>query len=223
MVILTAPPEDFVPKEVQGTPIIGLAGMYVGDAEEGAAAFQPLKDMEPALDLIGPMPYTGFQAMLDPGNQPGFRNYWRGEYLTSLSDEAIDTYVERAREPLTPFNQIIIFRIGQAVNAIDQDESAFSNRDADYMVHPIAMWEDSADDERLVGWVREFSEAMRPFKTGGVYLNFTGDNDKVRDAFGEQKYDRMVALKDKYDPSNLFQHNQNIKPSKQAGEPVGAA
>ena len=223
MVILTAPPEDFVPKEVQGTPIIGLAGMYVGDAEEGAAAFQPLKDMEPALDLIGPMPYTDFQAMLDPGNQPGFRNYWRGEYLTGLSDEAIDTYVNGAREPLTPFNQIIIFRLGQAVKAAGEDDSAFSHRDADYMFHPIAMWEDASDDERLISWVRGFAEEMRPFETGGVYLNFTGDSDKVREAFGEGKYKRLVALKDKYDPNNLFQHNQNIKPSKQAGEPVGAA
>jgi FAD/FMN-containing dehydrogenase len=217
MVILTAPPEDFVPEEVQGTPILGLAGMYVGDPAEGEAAFQPLKDLNPALDLIGPMPYTAFQALLDPGNQPGFRNYWRGEYLTSLSDEAIDTYVEGAREPLTPFNQIIIFRIGQAVKAVGEDESAFSHREADYMVHPIAMWEDPADDERLIGWVRQFSEALQPFKTGGVYLNFTGDSDKVRDAFGEDKYEKLVALKDKYDPENLFQHNQNIQPSRKAG------
>jgi FAD/FMN-containing dehydrogenase len=217
MVILTAPPEDFVPKEVQGSPIIGLVGMYVGDPDEGAAAFQPLKDMDPAMDLIGPMPYTAFQALLDPGNQPGFRNYWRGEYLTELSDDAIDTFVEHAREPLTPFNQIIIFRLGQSVKEVGDDDSAFSHRDADYMFHPIAMWEDPADDERLIGWVREISEAMRPFETGGVYLNFTGDSDKVRDAFGEGKYERLVALKDKFDPENLFQHNQNIKPSKQAG------
>jgi FAD/FMN-containing dehydrogenase len=223
MVILTAPPEDFVPKEAQGTPIVGLAGIYVGDPDEGAKAFQPLKDLNPAVDLIGPMPYTAFQAMLDPGNQPGFRNYWRGEYLTELSDDAIDTYVEHAREPLTPFNQIIIFRLGQAVKEVADEDTAFSHRDADYVFHPIAMWEDPADDERLIGWVRQISEAMRPFETGGVYLNFTGDSDKVRDAFGEQKYERLVALKDKFDPENLFQHNQNIKPSKKAGEPVGAA
>jgi FAD/FMN-containing dehydrogenase len=217
MVILTAPPEDFVPKEVQGTPIVALAGMYVGDSAGGEAAFQPLKDLNPAMDLIGPMPYTAFQALLDPGNPPGFRNYWRGEYLTALSDEAIDTYVEQAREPLTPFNQIVIFRLGQAVKEVADEDSAFSHRDADYMVHPIAMWEDAADDERLIGWVREFSEAMRPFQTGGVYLNFTGDGDKVRDAFGEDKYGKLVSLKDKYDPENLFQHNQNIKPSREAG------
>ncbi|MDQ2940251.1 MAG: FAD-binding oxidoreductase, partial [Actinomycetota bacterium] len=181
MVILTGPPEDFVPDHMKGQPIVGLAGMYVGDADDGAAAFQPLKDLEPDMDLIGPMPYTAFQGLLDPGNQPGFRNYWRGEYLTELSDEAIETHVERAREPLSPFNQIIIFRIGQAVKAVGDEDSAFSHRDADYMVHPIGMWEDPADDERMIGWVREFSEAMRPFETGGVYLNFTPDPGKIRD------------------------------------------
>jgi FAD/FMN-containing dehydrogenase len=121
---------------------------------------------------------------------------------------------------LTPFNQIIIFRIGQAVKAVGDDESAFSHRDADYMIHPIAMWEDAADDERLIGWVRQFSESLQRFKTGGVYLNFTGDSDKVRDAFGEDKYEKLVALKDKYDPENLFQHNQNIQPSREAGVPA---
>jgi FAD/FMN-containing dehydrogenase len=220
MVILTAPPEDFVPEEVQGTPILGLAGMYVGDPAEGEKAFQPLKDLNPALDLIGPMPYTAFQALLDPGNQPGFRNYWRGEYLTTLSDEAIDTYVEQAKEPLSPFNQIIVFRIGQGVDAVGEEESAFSHREAEYMVHPIAMWEDPADDEKLIGWVRQFSEAMQPFKTGGVYLNFTPESDRIRDAFGEEKYEKLVALKDKYDPENLFQHNQNIQPSRKAGVPA---
>jgi FAD/FMN-containing dehydrogenase len=221
--ILTGPPEDFVPEHLRGQPVIGLVGMYVGDPDEGAAALQPLKDLGPDLDLIGPMPYTEFQAILDPGNQPGFRNYWRGEYLTGLGDEAIDTYVERAREPLTPFNQVVIFRLGQAVKEVADEDTAFSHRDAEYMFHPIGMWEDPAEDERLIGWVREFAEAMRPFETGGVYLNFTPDRDKVRDAFGDQKYERLVELKDKYDPENLFQHNQNIKPSKRAGEPVGAA
>jgi FAD/FMN-containing dehydrogenase len=220
MVILTAPPEDFVPKEVQGKPIVGLAGMYVGDPADGEKAFEPLKDMQPDMDLIGPMPYTAFQALLDPGNQPGFRNYWRGEYLTELSDEAIDTYVEQAKEPLSPFNQIIVFRIGQGVKAAGDDDSAFSHRDADYMIHPIAMWEDPADDERLIGWVRQFSEAMQPFKSGGVYLNFTPESDRIRDAFGEDKYEKLVALKDKFDPENLFQHNQNIKPSREAGVPA---
>jgi FAD/FMN-containing dehydrogenase len=220
MVVLTAPPEEFVPEHLRGKPILGLAAMYVGDPEEGAPVIQPLKDLGPDFDLIGPMPYTAFQQMLDPGNQPGFRNYWRGEYLTGLSDEAIDAFVEHTREPVTPFNQAVIFRVGQAVKTVADEDTAFSNRDADYLVHPIAMWEDPADDERLIGWVRGVSEAMSPFKTGGVYLNFTGDRDKAGDAFGDEKYERLVALKDRYDPGNLFQHNQNIRPSRSAGEPA---
>jgi FAD/FMN-containing dehydrogenase len=174
------------------------------------------------MDLIGPMPYTQFQALLDPGNPPGLRNYVRGEYLTAASDEAIDTFVERAREPLTPFNQIIVFRLGQVPKAFGAEDSAFSHRADDYIFHPITMWEDPADDERLIGWAREFAEAMRPFETGGVYLNFMTDADRVRDAFGEGKYKRLVALKDRYDPENLFRHNQNVEPSKQVGEPLSA-
>jgi FAD/FMN-containing dehydrogenase len=223
IVILTGPPEEFVPEHLQGKPIVGLAGMYVGDLEDGEKAFQPLKDLKPDLDLIGPIPYTELQGLLDPGNQPGFRNYVRGEYLTDLSDEAIDTYVEHAHEPLSPFNQVVLFRLGQAVKQVGEEDSAFSHRDADYMFHPIAMWEDPAEDDRLIGWVRDFSEVMRPYETGGVYLNFTLEDDKVRNAFGEESYEKLVALKDKYDPENLFQHNQNIKPSKEAGQPVASA
>jgi FAD/FMN-containing dehydrogenase len=223
MVILTGPPEEFVPEHLQGKPIVGLAGMYVGEVEDGEAAFKPLKDLGPDMDLIGPIPYTQFQALLDPGNPPGMRSYWRGEYLTELTDEAIDSFVDGAREPLSPFSQIVLFRLGQAVKAVAEKDSAFSHRDADYMFHPIAMWEDPADDERMISWSRGFAEAMRPYETGGVYLNFMTDRDRVRDAYAEDKYQRLVELKDKYDPENLFRHNQNIKPSKEAGQPVAAA
>jgi FAD/FMN-containing dehydrogenase len=219
-VILTGPPEEFVPAHLQGQPCLGVAAMYVGDAEEGAAAIQPLKDLGPEVDLIMPMPYVQFQSMLDPGNQPGFRNYWKGEYLSGCSDEAIDTWYEYAKEPLSPFNQIVMFRLGGGVTRFADDSAAFAHRDAEYLFHPIAMWEDPADDERQISWVRKYSDAMGEFATGGVYLNFTPDRDRVRDAYGEDKYGKLVALKDRYDPENLFQHNQNIKPSKQAGEPA---
>jgi FAD/FMN-containing dehydrogenase len=218
--ILTAPPEEFVPEHLRGQPILGLVGMYVGDPDEGAAAMQPLKDLGPDLDLIGPMPYTDFQAILDPGNQPGYRNYWRGEYLTGFPDDAIDAYVERAEQPLSPFNQIVIFRLGGGLTKLDDEATAFSHRDAEWMFHPIAMWEDPADDERQIAFVREFSEALRPYATGAAYLNFTPEDDKVRAAYGEEKYARLVELKDRYDPENLFQHNQNIEPSRKAAVPA---
>ena len=94
--VLTAPPEEFVPEQLKGKPALGMAAMYVGDPEEGARVMQPLKDLGPEVDLIQPMPYTAFQAILDPSAPKGLRNYWRGEYLTGLSDEAIDTFVEHA-------------------------------------------------------------------------------------------------------------------------------
>jgi FAD/FMN-containing dehydrogenase len=216
-VVLTGPPEEFVPEQLRGKPMVGLAAMYVGDPEEGAPVMQPLKDLGPDFDMIGPMPYTAFQSMLDQGNPPGLRNYWRGEYLSGLSDDAIDTFVGHTRTPVSPFTQSVLFRLGQGVKAVAEEDAAISHRDAEYMAHPLAVWEDPADDERVIGWVRELSEAMRPFETGGVYLNFTPEDDRVRDAYGAGKYERLVKLKDKYDPENLFQHNQNIAPSAKAG------
>jgi FAD/FMN-containing dehydrogenase len=117
---------------------------------------------------------------------------------------------------------MIIFRIGQGVTAVPDDATAFSHRDADYLFHPISVWQDPADDERLIAANRAFADAMRPFSTGAAYLNFTPEAGRVRDAYGEKKYERLVALKDRYDPDNLFQLNQNIRPSRQAGEPARA-
>src|SRR6478672_4025618 len=120
-VILTAPPEEFVPEHMRGQPALGMAATYVGDSQEGAPVVQPLKDLGPEVDLIGPMPYTEFQAILDPSAPPGYRNYWRGEYLNGLSDKAIDTFAEHApgtTATAPPFSQMIIFRLGGGVNAI---------------------------------------------------------------------------------------------------------
>jgi FAD/FMN-containing dehydrogenase len=115
---------------------------------------------------------------------------------------------------------MIIFRLGGGVSAIDDDATAFSHRDADYLFHPISVWEDPSEDERVIAANREFAAAMRPFGTGAVYLNFTREEDRVGDAYGDEKYRRLVALKDKYDPENLFRGNQNIKPSPATGEPA---
>jgi FAD/FMN-containing dehydrogenase len=221
-VVFTAPPEEFVPDHLKGQAAIGMAAIYVGDPDEGTSVVQPLKDLGPEVDLIQPMPYTAFEASLDPLAPKGYRGYWRGEYLSGLSDAAIDSFVEHAPEVRAagiPFSQMIIFRIGQGVAAVPDDATAFSHRDAAYLFHPISTWEDSADDERVIAANRAFCDAMRPFTTGAAYLNFSPE-DRVRDAYGDEKYARLVALKDRYDPGNLFRLNQNIEPSKRAGEPA---
>jgi FAD/FMN-containing dehydrogenase len=170
------------------------------------------------------MPYTAFQAALDPFAPEGLRSYWRGEYMNGLPDAAIDTFLDRApvlTEAGAPFTQMVIFRVGQGVTAVPEDATAFSHRDAEYLFHPISLWSDPIDDERMIEANRAFAEAMRPFGSGAAYLNFTPETDRVRDAYGELTYERLVSLKDRYDPGNLFRMNQNIEPSGQlVGEPA---
>ncbi|GGT53528.1 FAD-binding oxidoreductase [Streptomyces purpureus] len=216
VVVLTAPPEPFVPEELRGRPVLGMAALYVGEAGRGVAAVQPLKDLHPVVDLIAPVPYTAFQAALDPSAPRGFRSYWRGEYIRELSDDAIDAFLADAVDLTVlgaPLSQMVIFRIGQGVAAVPDGTTAFSHRDARYLFHPICMWADPSDDSRMITAARAFASAMRPFSTGASYLNFTPETDRVRDAYGDDTYARLVALKNTYDPGNLFRLNQNIRPS----------
>jgi FAD/FMN-containing dehydrogenase len=222
-VVITAPPEPFVPPELQGKPALAMAALHVGDPERGAPVVQPLRDLGPAVDLIAPVPYTAFQAALDATAPQGFRSYWRGEYMRELGDAAIDVFLGHAAEhvtPSAPLNQAVIFRIGQGVAAVPDAAAAFSHRDAGYLFHPISVWAEPADDERMIATNRAFAAAMRPFATGAAYLNFTPEGDRVRDAYGEEKYARLVALKDAYDPGNLFRLNPNIRPSRPAAQPA---
>ena len=217
-VVVTAPPESFVPDHLRGRPALGIAFLYVGDPKEATAAVQPLKELRPDLDHIAPMPYTAFQAALDPTAPPGWRSYWRGEYLHSLADDAIDTFLDHGStllETAPPLSQGVIFRVGQHINAVPQDATAFSQRDANYLFHPIVVWRHPDDDERMIAAGRAFAEAMRPFATGNPYLNFTPEADRVGDAYTSSTYRRLVALKDKYDPGNVFHLNQNIAPTNQ--------
>ena len=221
--VITAPPEPFVPVHLHGRPVLGIPVLYAGDPEDGAAAVQPLRELGPAVDHVGPMPYTAFQAVLDPLAPPGWRSYARGEYMSGFSDAAIDTFLGHAAGLTAlgaPLSQMIVFRIGQAVAAVPDEATAFSHRDARYLFHPISIWADPADDERMIAANRAFTAAMRPFGTGAAYLNFTPEADRVRDAYGDEKYARLVALKHRYDPANLFRLNQNIRPSRPAAEPA---
>jgi FAD/FMN-containing dehydrogenase len=213
--LFPAPPEEFVPEHLRGATVLGIIACHCGELEEGERRVGPLREIgPPAVDLIGPMPYTELQALLDPTAPPGWRWYNTGEHLSGLTDRAIDALVSHAPEGLAPLTQTIVFRHGGAVSRVDDAETAFGNRDAVYLLHPLAAWVQPEDDERHIAWLRELIREMEPFKTGGVYLNFTPDEDaRVPDAYGADKHARLVALKDKYDPDNLFRFNHNIRPS----------
>jgi len=218
--ILQAPPAEFIPSHLHGKPVLGVFVLYIGQPDEGGAVVAPLKELgPPAVDLVAAMPYTAFQAMIDPFAPRGMLNYHRGIHLSGLPDEAIDAYVDLGTEIAlvsAPTTQAILFRHGGAVSQIADNATAAGHRDAAYMAHPIAAWQDPGQTELHLDWVRRFSEAMAPFSTGGVYLNFEPDEgeERVRAGYGAEKYARLVALKDKWDPDNLFRVNQNIKPAR---------
>ncbi len=213
--IPAAPPEDFVPAELRGEPALGVFLCWCGDVDAGLEAIAPMKDLEPAVDLVGPMPYTGFQAMIDPMSPPGFRNYWRGEHLRELSDAAIDAYIANAPLDLHELSMAVVFHHGGAVGRVPPDATAFTHRDADYMFHPIACWESPGDDARHLSWLHRASDAMQEFATGALYLNFMTDEgeERVKAGYQQETWKRLVALKDRYDPTNMFSFNANIQPS----------
>ena len=216
MAFITAPPEEFVPEPVRGQPVVGVIVVYAGDPADGEEAFRPLREFgPPGLDMVQPMPYVAVQQMIDAGNPPGKLNYWNADFYSELPDKAIDTFVERATKPISPLSQVIVMPGGGAVSRVPDDATAFVERHAEWNLHYLSLWEDPAQTDRNISWTREFSGAMKPWATGRQYLNMLGDEgvDRVKAAYGPEKFAKLQTLKAKWDPTNLFRYNQNIPPA----------
>jgi FAD/FMN-containing dehydrogenase len=212
---VVAPPEPFVPEEWHFKRMIGVLGMLAGESDETANALvAPLRAHGPAVALWQQMPYTAFQAIIDPFNPYGRRNYWRIHNLADASEPLIDTFVERAETIPSPFTAFLIIRMGGKVAAVGENDTALGGRNAPFNVHLNAMWEGVEGDEQNIGWVKETSTALAPYTTPGMPLNFYTE---IGDAELETSYGakllRLQALKAKYDPANLFHLNQNIRPA----------
>jgi FAD/FMN-containing dehydrogenase len=209
-----APPLPFLPEEVHGTEILVLAVLHAGDMKEGEELLRPLREYgDPIADVVSPHPYAGFQQAFDPLLTPGVRNYWRSHNFAELSDGAIDAILEYAGRLPTPHCEIFVAQMGGAANRVAPEATAYPHRDAAFVLNVHTRWEDSAQDEECIAWAREFADATSPLATGGVYVNFISEGEeRVRAAYGVN-YDRLVELKNKYDPTNLFRLNQNIKPT----------
>ena len=218
LAFITAPPEEFVPEPVRGQPVVGVICCYAGPVEEGEAALRPLRELPYlGVDLVQPMPYVALQQLIDPPNQKGMQNYWSGDFFAELPDEAVDVLVTHATKPVSPLTQIILIPGGGAIARVDEDATAFGQRDAPWNIHYLSMWPDPADTETNIAYTRALATAMKPWTTGRAYLNFIGDEGagRVEAAFGPEKYARLAALKRTWDPTNLFRHNQNIAPAPQ--------
>jgi FAD/FMN-containing dehydrogenase len=214
--ILVAPPVPFLPEAVHGRLVLGLLGVYAGSVEDGERAAQPLRTLaEPVADLMGPMPYTAMQSLIDPLWPAGAHNYFSGAMLDRLTDEAIDTLLAQHAAGRAPVRELHLHHGGGAMARVPADATAFAHRDAAYILNIVARSPDGEGFEEHAGWARATHQAMDPWSTGGGYVNFTSEpgQDKVQAAYPPGTYARLVAAKDRYDPTNLFRLNQNIHPS----------
>jgi FAD/FMN-containing dehydrogenase len=201
-----------------GVPVVVIAACYNGAIEVGEKALKPLRAFGPPLaDHLRPMPYTEIQSLVGSMNPPGRQNYWKSSFMKGISDEAVDTLVASCATVPSPLSQVVFQQLGNAANRVRNDDTAFNHRDARYELLMSSVWLDPGEYKVNVEWTRRLAEAMAPFTTGRAYVNQMGIEveegaDRIKAAYGSN-YERLVALKNKYDPTNLFRLNPNIKPT----------
>jgi len=209
-----APPAPWLPKEIHGKPLVAMFVCYSGRLEDGEAVVAPIRKFgKPVADIVMPRPYTQMQSLLDATQPKGRRYYWKSEYLASVEPKAIDIMVAHAARIPSPHSAVILFQLDGALNELPADHSPVGNRGAKYVCNIASQWEKAADDAVNVGFTRETWEAIRPFGTGGVYVNFLTEDegaDRTQAAYGKATFDRLATLKAKYDPMNLFSHTKRF-------------
>lgn len=214
--LATAPPVPFLPPEVHGKPIVAIALMHCGPQDDAERAIAPLRALaEPIGDIVGPMPYVAMQQALDPLWERGAQNYFTAAFVDDLSDEAIDEAVAQWRSKPTAQSEVHVQHLGGAVADVPPQGTAFAHRTSPYICNVIARTPDAKGFDEHVGWARDARAALARYGTGGVYVNFSGEGgaDKARSAYPPATYTRLVEVKRRYDPNNMFRLNQNIPPN----------
>lgn len=211
------PQDPEIPPELHGKPVCLFDGMYAGPTDEGREIFRPLRELGGAiLDFSGQVPYLEAQRAFDAFFPDGGLYYWKSLFLDTISDKATETIVNGASTRPEPGILVIIRHLGGAISRTDSETTAFNNRQAQFMLSIDGGWTAPDESERNIAWIRQYWESIRPFSNGGVYLNFPGfdDGEDVRwQTSHGTHYNRLAQIKRKYDPSNRFRFNQNIKPA----------
>jgi FAD/FMN-containing dehydrogenase len=217
VVIFNAPPDLPLPEGLRNGAIVGMGGVYAGPLETGEQALRPLRQFGPPLaDTFQNMPYSAAQKMADFLWPRGLYNYWKSSYLKELSDDAIDTILEFVMKVPSLRTVVVLEHNGNgAMSRIPEESTAFGGRQWPFNFLVTSAWTDAAAAEANIRWTRAFWDAMQPFLANAAYVNYLGEEgeDRVRAAYGAIQYERLAALKKKYDPTNLFRLNQNIKPA----------
>jgi FAD/FMN-containing dehydrogenase len=212
--LTTAPPLPFLPEEVHGKPIIAVLGVWSGHPEDGDAATRPFRELAPAVtDLFGPMPYIGMQTLLDPLYPRGMWNYFRSAFFSDLDDATTGALVSAYSTVPNGVSEMHIHHLGGAMGRVPADATAFGTRDRDFILNVVARAQGADGYDTVVEWARTATAALGP--DAAAYVNFTGESseDRVRASYPAATYERLVTVKDRYDPTNMFHLNQNIPPS----------
>ena len=213
-VLRQAPPLPFLPENVHGREVVVLPIFYAGAVGEGQKLVERLRTFGDVLgEHIGAQPYTQWQKAFDPLLAPGARNYWKSHNFTELSDGAFDAIIEYAGKLPSPQCEIFIGHIAGVANRVAPDATAYTHRDAKFVLNVHGRWDSPAQDASGVEWARAFFNASAPYASAGAYVNFMTEEEgnRVAAAYGSN-YDRLVQIKRRYDPENVFHLNQNIKP-----------
>ena len=211
---LTVPPVDPFPAELQLKKMCGVVWCYTGPHKKAEKVFKPIRKFKkPALDFVGPLPVPALQSMFDSVYPPGMQWYWKADFVNELNDEAIDLHVKHGMELPTMHSTMHLYPIDGAASKIDNKETAWSFRNAKYAEVIVGVDPDSNKKDAITNWAKEYWNELHPHSAGGAYINFMmqeGD-ERIKATYGKN-HDKLVEVKTKYDPQNLFRVNQNIKP-----------
>ena len=213
LIVPSGPP---FPEHLHNKTVCGVVTCYLGPMDKAEGALRPLREFGPPLfELLGPMPFPMLQSMFDPLLAAGLQQYWKADFLNDLNDGAIDANVKYGPGVPTFNTAVHIYPVDGAVHRVGKNETAFSYRDANFAEVMAAVYPDPADTPKNKAWVQDFFSALHPSSAGGAYVNFMGEEgeDRVKASYREN-YSRLAQIKRKYDPTNLFHVNQNIKPAK---------
>jgi len=211
---MTVPPAPPFPKNLHLKKMCGIIWTWTGDLQQGEETFRPIHAFKKAaLDLVGPLPQPTLQSMFDGLYPPGLQWYWRADFVRELSDEAIAQHVKFANALPTMHSTMHLYPINGAAGRVGRHETAWNYRDANWTQVMVGVDPDPANNEKTISWTKSYWDALHPYSAGGAYVNFMMDEgeERVKATYGDN-YKRLVEIKNKYDPENLFRVNQNIRP-----------
>ena len=222
---MTVPPAPPFPEHLRLKKMCGVVWTYSGSLTKADETFKPIRAFKKAaLDLVGPLPQPALQSMFDALYPPGLQWYWRADFVNELSDEAIAQHIRFGNALPSTHSTMHLYPINGAASRVGKHDTAWNYRDATWAQVMVGVDPDPANNEKTISWTKSYYDALHPYSAGGAYVNFMMDEgeERVKATYGDN-YERLVAIKDKFDPNNLFRVNQNIKPTDKKSETVAAS